>query len=167
MANYTTLNYGSSGDEVKKLQEQLINAGYDLGDAGADGQYGDITQAAVRKYQTDSGISASGIADEATLSKLYSANNDQAAASIADGNQSAAQIYAQQASKYGYDPNTDAAYQQAMAALNQAKGEKPIYNSSYEASLNDLYKQISSTTSVTIRFISSIKSSMQEWANSP
>ena len=50
MAN-TTLKKGSSGSDVKKMQQSLIDAGYDVGSTGADGIYGSATEAAVRKYQ--------------------------------------------------------------------------------------------------------------------
>lgn len=71
MASYTTLKYGSKGDEVKKLQQGLINAGYDLGRSGADGVYGGRTQAAVRQYQQANGLSVDGVAGQQTLGKLY------------------------------------------------------------------------------------------------
>ena len=51
MATYTMLSNGSRGDEVKKLQTSLINAGYNVGSTGADGIYGSATENAVRKYQ--------------------------------------------------------------------------------------------------------------------
>lgn len=41
---------GQSGEDVKKLQEELIKAGYDLGNAGADGIYGPKTKAAFDAY---------------------------------------------------------------------------------------------------------------------
>ena len=39
----TNLKYGSSGEEVTKLQNALISAGYDVGSTGADGVYGTNT----------------------------------------------------------------------------------------------------------------------------
>ena len=44
------LSYGDRGDNVRKLQQSLINAGYDVGSSGADGIYGQRTQDAVRHY---------------------------------------------------------------------------------------------------------------------
>lgn len=41
-----------------------------------------------------------------------------------------------------YDPNADEAYMQALQTLNAHKNNKPIYANSYEAQLEDLYKQI-------------------------
>ena len=47
MANVTNLSKGSKGDEVVKLQNALIDAGYDVGSTGADGSFGAIG----RSYQ--------------------------------------------------------------------------------------------------------------------
>ena len=41
---------GQRGEDVKKLQEELINAGYDIGDSMADGIYGPKTQKAFEEY---------------------------------------------------------------------------------------------------------------------
>lgn len=71
MAN---LAYGSSGSEVKKMQEALVAAGYDVGSSGADGVFGANTQTAVRKYQQDHGLAVDGIAGSNTLGSLYSSN---------------------------------------------------------------------------------------------
>lgn len=70
MAN---LRIGSSGDEVKKLQNALISAGYNVGSTGADGVFGKNTDAAVRQYQRDNQLAVDGIAGQNTLGKLYGA----------------------------------------------------------------------------------------------
>ena len=69
MANLKT---GSSGSEVKKLQEALVAAGYDVGKTGADGIFGANTAAAVKQYQKDNGLAVDGIAGKNTLGSLYS-----------------------------------------------------------------------------------------------
>jgi len=61
---------GSSGSEVKELQSKLIQLGYDLGRWGADGEFGDATEMAVRSFQSDAGIPATGIADDDTIKAL-------------------------------------------------------------------------------------------------
>lgn len=45
-------------------------------------------------------------------------------------------------SKYSYDASTDAAYQQALAALKSASEKVPTYSATYDAQLNDIYNQI-------------------------
>ena len=81
MASVTNLSKGSKGEEVKKLQEALIKAGYDVGNTKADGSFGPKTQAAVLKYQKDNGLKVDGIAGKNTLGSLYatSSNNTNAA----------------------------------------------------------------------------------------
>ena len=74
---YTTLREGSRGEEVKKMQQQLINQGYNVGSAGADGIYGKNTAAAVTQYQRDKGLSVDGIAGNQTQTSLYSAQAPQ------------------------------------------------------------------------------------------
>ena len=45
-------------------------------------------------------------------------------------------------SAYAYDPSTNAAYTNAMAALEKAKGELPQYAGTYDGQLDALYQQI-------------------------
>ena len=45
-------------------------------------------------------------------------------------------------SVYAYDPSTNAAYTNAMAALEKAKGELPQYAGTYDGQLDALYQQI-------------------------
>ena len=49
----TILRKGSKGIEVRQLQEKLIQLGYDCGPDGADGDFGNNTYNAVKKFQTD------------------------------------------------------------------------------------------------------------------
>lgn len=54
------LQEGDKGDEVKAMQEGLIYLGYDLGKYGADGDFGDDTEKAVKEFQADNGLIADG-----------------------------------------------------------------------------------------------------------
>lgn len=73
MAN---LKQGSSGSDVKKMQQALIDAGYNVGSTGADGVFGNNTLAAVKQYQKDNNLAVDGIAGKNTLGSLYgSASN--------------------------------------------------------------------------------------------
>ncbi len=57
---------GSSGSQVKSIQNKLIKLGYDLSKFGTDGQFGDETEKAVRQFQGDQGISVDGIVGPVT-----------------------------------------------------------------------------------------------------
>lgn len=67
----TILKRGMKGDDVRKLQQRLIELGYALPKYGADGEYGSETATAVKAFQRDRGLQADGIAGEATLAALY------------------------------------------------------------------------------------------------
>jgi len=57
-----------SGDEVRKAQQALKNKGYDPGKIS--GTLDTETQQAVRKFQQDNNLLATGILDEKTAAKL-------------------------------------------------------------------------------------------------
>lgn len=63
------LRQGSRGDEVRAVQQALLDAGIKV-HGGADGVYGPATRTAVTAYQTSQGLSASGEVDSATASAL-------------------------------------------------------------------------------------------------
>lgn len=64
------LSKGMDGNDVKTLQSALIANGFSCGTAGADGDFGNATAAALRKFQTKYVLVADGIAGTATWSKL-------------------------------------------------------------------------------------------------
>lgn len=64
---------GMSGPDVKELQTDLINLDYDLGRWGADGDFGDQTEMAVRRFQTQMGLAVDGQVGPATLAALENA----------------------------------------------------------------------------------------------
>ena len=64
------LSKGMDGNDVKTLQAALIANGFSCGTAGADGDFGNATAAALRKFQTKYGLGADGIAGNGTWSKL-------------------------------------------------------------------------------------------------
>ena len=69
-ADNNTLQKGSKGDEVLKLQNRLNELGYSVGKA--DGDYGNKTKAAIEQFQSNNGLEVNGIADEETQKLLYS-----------------------------------------------------------------------------------------------
>ena len=71
-AGYRTLKKGSTGEDVVRMQQALIDLGYLTG--AADGDFGSGTQNAVTQFQAVNSLSADGIAGEKTLTLLYSGN---------------------------------------------------------------------------------------------
>lgn len=67
---YETLDFGSSGSGVTKLQKALIELGY-MPEGSADGQYGYQTYNAVKAFQKANGLDVDGVAGAATLTNLY------------------------------------------------------------------------------------------------
>lgn len=66
---YSTISYGSSGGDVKKLQEALNQCGYSL---DVDGQFGSATRQAVMDYQRNNGLAVDGIVGNNTWGSLNS-----------------------------------------------------------------------------------------------
>lgn len=64
------LRNGSEGEDVKELQKLLIQLDYDLGKWGADGDFGDATEKAVRHFQTIAKITVDGEVGSDTLAAL-------------------------------------------------------------------------------------------------
>lgn len=67
---YTLLQKGSEGAEVTKLQNRLIQLGY-MADK-ADGDYGGVTEKAVKLFQASLGWEQTGVATASLQSYLYS-----------------------------------------------------------------------------------------------
>lgn len=100
------------------MQTALNNAGYNL---QASGTFDDATEAALRQYQQQNGLTVDGIAGDQTLSKLY-------------GTGSATDTT-------GYTPS--AAVTQAQKYLESVQANKPgAYQSKYATQMDDLLNQI-------------------------
>lgn len=65
-----TLRRGSKGSYVTLAQSELFNKGYDLGKSGIDGDFGKATEAAVKAFQKDVGLTADGIIGPKTWEAL-------------------------------------------------------------------------------------------------
>jgi hypothetical protein len=70
-AKLSVLRRGSRGEQVTTLQRDLAALGYDL---GVDGAYGPGTAEAVRRFQSDHGLAADGVAGPVTLNALAEAS---------------------------------------------------------------------------------------------
>ena len=73
----STLYNGCSGEEVRAMQQALIDLGYL--DGKADGVFGNKTEKAVRRFQYKNGMTADGLAGRKTLSALASAKGGNSA----------------------------------------------------------------------------------------
>ena len=158
MAN---LKKGSTGSDVKKLQETLIEKGYNVGGTGADGVLGKNTEAAIKQYQKDNGLQVDGIAGKNTLGSLYGSgtqktngtgNGGAAKAGNADKPATVAPAEATPVTSPGgvtygdftyqtFDPNTSENIQQAQTLLDQNNANRPgawvdPYQSQYMDYLN-------------------------------
>ena len=67
------LKNGCEGADVKELQTDLIRLGYDCGRWGADGDFGDATELAVRAFQRDHKLDADGVCGPKTCAALEKA----------------------------------------------------------------------------------------------
>ena len=61
---------GDKGQAVTEMQTLLMKLGYDLGSYGVDGDFGKDTEAAVRRFQRDHGLTVDGICGPATQAAL-------------------------------------------------------------------------------------------------
>lgn len=126
------LQYGSQGDEVKKLQQQLNKNGYSLSE---DGIFGANTDAAVRDYQTKNGLTSDGIVGSLTSGKLYGAAETQQTA------ETPAAPETPKSNADWYKPSD--AVEQYRAALEAQTGTKPAeFDSGYKDKMDALYDQI-------------------------
>lgn len=69
----TVLRKGSKGTAVKELQQDLIKLGYMLPRFGADGDFGDETERAVKQFQRDHKITVDGVVGPQTFGALEKA----------------------------------------------------------------------------------------------
>ena len=78
--NAASLKVGSTGAEVRKMQNRLKELGYLKG--SADGDFGAATESAVKSVQAQNGLAVDVKASTATLNELYSANAKKAPANV-------------------------------------------------------------------------------------
>ena len=62
---------GCEGEEVRALQILLMGRGYDVGEYGADGEFGADTEKAVKAFQREQELDVDGIAGAKTLTALW------------------------------------------------------------------------------------------------
>jgi len=69
---FPTIKRGSKGKYVTLAQTKLVNKGYDIGSCGVDGDFGKATEAAVKQFQRDWGLTQDGIVGAKTWDVLNS-----------------------------------------------------------------------------------------------
>lgn len=67
------LKNGCEGEDVRELQKALISLGFSCGSYGADGEFGDCTEMAVRAFQAAKGVQQTGTYDADTHKALTAA----------------------------------------------------------------------------------------------
>ena len=65
--NPVQLKIGSQGSEVAEIQKALIKLGYNLGTDGADGEFGVVTEKALKTFQQKHNLTPDGIFDTQTF----------------------------------------------------------------------------------------------------
>ena len=68
--NRLTIRRGSKGETVAEMQGVLERLGYDLGSCGVDGDFGRMTEKAVKAFQKDHGLKTDGICGPRTWKEL-------------------------------------------------------------------------------------------------
>ena len=138
---YTNLKKGSSGSDVTALQTALNKKGYALQNTGL---YDDATEAAVRKYQQDSGLTVDGVAGDATLGALYGKQNAQAgfvpSDQLTQAQQYAQQVQQQKPGAYqsAYTPQLQAQFD---AIMNRQPFQYDLGTDAMFRQMGDMYTQ--------------------------
>lgn len=131
---YSTISYGSSGDDVKKLQKTLNSKGYSL---TVDGIFGKNTQSAVKDYQKKNGLSVDGIVGAKTWGSLNTVtDNSSSDKNDADNSQ---KITAPERPEY----SKSEAVISAENKVSQWEQSKPKeYKSKYSDKIDDLLAEV-------------------------
>lgn len=132
------LKYGSRGSEVRRLQEALNKAGYQL---DTDGIYGEKTRSAVRKYQRANGLGVDGIVGDQTWGALNKASAPTTEPDKPVTEPDAPSTGGETMTEPDGDKKDET--QANQDALNAILSQKPAaYQSPYADKINQLYDQI-------------------------
>ncbi len=71
-ANYYAVSNGDDGDDIAIIQQRLYQLGYLASDDYVSGHFGDKTEEAVKKLQTNNNITADGKVGRQTINLIYS-----------------------------------------------------------------------------------------------
>ncbi|MEY8751025.1 C40 family peptidase [Alkalicoccobacillus gibsonii] len=140
----STLRQGQTGQAVKDLQAKLVNHGYNTN--GVDGIFGAGTEAAVRSFQADKGLSVDGLAGRQTISALGGevttssapASSNTAQASSSNESASATETATASATETASEENTVSA--QTQVAGTQVSASYGSVIAAAEAQIGAPYK---------------------------
>ena len=138
----STLKYGSSGDEVKKLQETLNASGnYNL---ATDGKFGAKTQEAVKAYQKANGLSVDGIVGTNTWGALNKASTSTTPTTTPSATTTPSDTQNATTPKFEYADYAESdTVAQAKAMLDAQLSSKPgAYQSQWQNSLQETIDKI-------------------------
>ena len=110
------LSYGSRGDDVRQIQERLIELGYDTGDV--DGVFGNITKNAVMAFQRDRGLYVDGIIGNISIASM----NEDAEDTADDASHSTVLPILSRSLLYGSTGSDVLAMQKVLLQLGYAVG---------------------------------------------
>lgn len=134
MATYTTLQRGSKGDEVKKLQTSL--------GITADGIFGSQTESAVKDYQKKNGLTVDGIVGKNTWGAINKASTTAPSTTPTATAPQKDNSFKYEDFKYT-DPKDSDVVKQAEAMIQQQMANKPGQTqSAWTEQLNDTLNKI-------------------------
>lgn len=136
---YSTVKYGSRGDQVRELQEILNQQGYGL---TADGIFGAKTQAAVKDYQQKNNLSVDGIVGNNTWEALNGQRTNVSNTNAAtDPNATTSKVAQYEANKPQYAQSD--ALKKAQETLSQYETNKPgEYKGAYTQQIDQLLDKV-------------------------
>ena len=116
-----TLRYGDSGPQVKTLQQNLKKLGYFSGTA--TGEFGDVTKQAVTRFQKAYSLTADGIVNAKTQTKITAALAAKTASAKSSSSSASVSASSSGVTVSGYDSANMALINSALATLTEAQLE--------------------------------------------
>ena len=135
---YSTIQYGSSGEEVKKLQTELNKHGYNL---EVDGQFGSKTQSAVKDYQKKNNLSVDGIVGENTWGSLTAKSKASSASQNEQKKSKTSKSTKKQSERPTYK-KSDTVKKAEKKLSNWEKNAPEEYDSKYSGQIEEILNEI-------------------------
>lgn len=136
---YKTIQYGSSGEEVKKLQKELNKYGYKL---DVDGQFGSKTQSAVKDYQKKNNLSVDGIVGNNTWGSLTAKSKTTKATKTQQNKTKTSKTTKTTATKRPTYKKSDSVKKAEKKLNNWEKNAPDEYDSKYSAEIDGILNDI-------------------------